>query len=204
MNQYISPRGEQTRTDILQAAHDLFTQQGYHGTSMRQIAEAVGIALGGIYNHFAGKEEIFEAVIEKYHPYHDTLAALESTPGDTVEELVRNATHLWMEVMSSRKDFLNLMFIEIVEFESRHMPALFQEVFPKVVEFTTRITSGRGNLRSIPMPVILRAFLGLFFSFFLTELLFGEVPPPEFREGALDHLIDIFLYGILEDEPSGA
>ena len=197
-------KGERTCVEIIDAAHRLFIEQGYHGTSMRQIAEAAGIALGGIYNHFAGKEEIFEAVISAYHPYHDTLAALEKAPGDTVEEFVRNATHLWMETMSTRKDFLNLMFIEIVEFESRHMPALFQEVFPKVVDFAKRITSGRGNLRSIPMPVILRAFLGLFFSFFITELLFGEVPPPEFREGALDHIIDIFLYGILADEPSGA
>jgi AcrR family transcriptional regulator len=197
-------KGERTGIEIIDAAHHLFVDQGYHGTSMRQIAEAAGIALGGIYNHFAGKEEIFEGVIRMYHPYHDILAALEEAPGDTIEEFVRNATHLWMGTMSSRKDFLNLMFIEIVEFESRHMPALFQEIFPKVVEFTQRMLDKPGNLRPIPTPVILRTFLGLFFAFFITELLFGEVAPPGFREGALDHSIDIFLHGILADEPSRA
>ena len=49
-------RGERTRAEIIQAAHDLFIQQGYHGTSMRQIAGQAGIALGGLYNHFESKE----------------------------------------------------------------------------------------------------------------------------------------------------
>ena len=61
-------KGERTRQDILSAAHTLFLEQGYHGTSMRQIAYRAGIALGGIYNHFAGKEGIFTAVFEANHP----------------------------------------------------------------------------------------------------------------------------------------
>ena len=45
-------RGETTRQEIINAAHDLFTQQGFHGTSMRQIAKQAGMALGSLYNHF--------------------------------------------------------------------------------------------------------------------------------------------------------
>jgi hypothetical protein len=44
-------------------------EQGYHATSMRQIAERADLALGGIYNHFASKEDIFEAIIMDKHPY---------------------------------------------------------------------------------------------------------------------------------------
>ncbi len=54
-------RGEQTRGEIIRAAHKLFVQQGYHGTSMRQIAKQAGIALGGLYNHFDSKQEVFQA-----------------------------------------------------------------------------------------------------------------------------------------------
>ena len=50
-----STKGERTRQEILQSAHQLFLKNGYHGTSMRQIAEGAGIAVGGIYNHFASK-----------------------------------------------------------------------------------------------------------------------------------------------------
>ncbi|MCE7861481.1 MAG: TetR/AcrR family transcriptional regulator, partial [Chloroflexi bacterium CFX2] len=56
-------KGEVTRLAIEDAAVELFIEQGYHATSMRQIADRAGLALGGIYNHFASKEEIFEAIV---------------------------------------------------------------------------------------------------------------------------------------------
>ncbi len=48
MGSGVVSKGELTRASILEGAYQLFLQQGYHGTSMRQIAEEAGIALGGI------------------------------------------------------------------------------------------------------------------------------------------------------------
>jgi AcrR family transcriptional regulator len=48
-----------TREKILNESLELFAENGYHGTSMREIAKAVGIKGSSIYNHFSGKEEIF-------------------------------------------------------------------------------------------------------------------------------------------------
>ena len=55
-------KGEATQARILDAAYSLFMEQGYHGTSMRQIVERAGVTTGGVYNHFASKEEIWVAV----------------------------------------------------------------------------------------------------------------------------------------------
>jgi AcrR family transcriptional regulator len=41
-----------TREDILSAALDLFAEQGFAGTSVRQIAQAVGVAESALYYHF--------------------------------------------------------------------------------------------------------------------------------------------------------
>jgi AcrR family transcriptional regulator len=58
-------------------------EQGYHATSMRQIADRAGLALGGIYNHFKSKDEIFEAIIVDKHPYKKILPIiLERRGGD--------------------------------------------------------------------------------------------------------------------------
>jgi AcrR family transcriptional regulator len=43
---------------ILEAATALFSERGYHGTSMREVAAAVGIKAGSLYNHFPGKEDL--------------------------------------------------------------------------------------------------------------------------------------------------
>ena len=109
-------KGEQTKESILQASLELFQEQGYGGTSMRQIAKRAGIALGGIYNHYAGKEEIFEAVLLAYHPYREIIKYLNETEHKDLESILRQAAALAEEILDQRPALLNLLFIEIVEF----------------------------------------------------------------------------------------
>ncbi len=52
-----------TRDHIVEAADQLFYQQGYEHTSFAHIADAVGIARGNFYYHFKSKDEILDAVI---------------------------------------------------------------------------------------------------------------------------------------------
>lgn len=52
-----------TKQEILEAALDLFSAQGFEATSMQQIAEAVGIRKPSLYSHFAGKQEILDELV---------------------------------------------------------------------------------------------------------------------------------------------
>ncbi len=194
-----SSRGEQTRSAILQAAHDLFVEQGYHGTSMRQIASQAGLALGGLYNHFPSKEAVFEEVFFAYHPYHEVLPYIQQAQGATVEELIRDATQHMVAAVRGRPDFLNLMFIEMVELKSAHAQKLINTFYPIGLEIVGRLMQTEpGQLRPIPPPMVVRSFLGLFFAYFLTEIIFATAAPPEFRQDAMAHFVDIYLHGILK------
>jgi AcrR family transcriptional regulator len=57
---------EVRKNEILDAADELFAQKGYDGTSTNDILEKVGIARGTLYHHFKSKEEIMDALIERY------------------------------------------------------------------------------------------------------------------------------------------
>jgi AcrR family transcriptional regulator len=57
---------ERAREAILHAAADTFALSGYARTSMKDIAAHAGISVGMLYNHFKGKEEIFQELIEHY------------------------------------------------------------------------------------------------------------------------------------------
>lgn len=197
MDQEILTQGEQTKSEITQAAYRLFLEQGYHGTSMRQIAQNSGIALGGIYNHFESKEQIFTDVMVAHHPYIEVIPALQAAQGETVEEFVRDAASRLVSSLDNRPDFLKLMFIELVEFNGEHVPQIFTIVFPDLIEFARRFTSARSELREIPAPILVRAFIGLFFSYFITEILIGQFMPAEMSENSLDYFIDIYLHGIM-------
>lgn len=55
-----APHDRQAHSRLLEAGQTLFSSQGYAATSMREIAEKAGLALGGIYNHFSSKELSFK------------------------------------------------------------------------------------------------------------------------------------------------
>ncbi|MEJ2758538.1 MAG: helix-turn-helix domain containing protein [Anaerolineales bacterium] len=173
INQDDLSKGERTRLTIMQAAVELFARQGYHGTSMRQIADRAGIALGGIYNHFEGKEDIFRQVSLEYHPIHAILPALEADQGNTVEEFVHQAGDKMYTSLSEGEDFLSLMFIEMVEFKGRHLPMIFKQMFPRALDFSQRMQQKRfGSTADLGAP----------------------------RE-VLHKVMDIYLHGILKNEP---
>jgi len=190
-------KGERTRQAIQDAAYHLFLEQGYSASSMRQIAEAADLAVSGIYNHFASKDEIFEAIVHDKHPYKQILPVLIAAPGVTTEAFVRNAAQALVDELGRRPDFLKLMFIEIVEFNTEHLPGIFEEILPQVLPLIQRLQSPTNSLRSIHPALVLRAFLGMFFSFYMTEAMLGETMPTELREHGFESFVDIFLHGIL-------
>ncbi len=55
--------GKTAREEILDAAAELFTTQGYASTSTRRIADAVGVRQASLYHHFATKDDILDALL---------------------------------------------------------------------------------------------------------------------------------------------
>ena len=58
-------RSELTRKAILEAARQLFADQGFGGATMDEVARAAGVAKGAVYHHSSTKEALFEAVFEQ-------------------------------------------------------------------------------------------------------------------------------------------
>ncbi len=54
-----------TKERILDAALALFAQNGYPGTSMRDIASTLGITKAALYKHYTGKQEILDSIVER-------------------------------------------------------------------------------------------------------------------------------------------
>lgn len=55
---------EEVKEKIVSAAFTLFIKKGYHGTTMGEIAESLGVTKPALYQYFPGKEELFAAVAE--------------------------------------------------------------------------------------------------------------------------------------------
>lgn len=69
--------GQRTRQAILDAALELFAENGYFGTSLRDVASAVGVRESALYNYFKSKEALFDALILAHqHTSNERLASL--------------------------------------------------------------------------------------------------------------------------------
>lgn len=60
-----APKASSRRQEILQAAGDLFSQKGYHATSMRDLAKAVRLEGGSLYAHIESKEELLFEIVNQ-------------------------------------------------------------------------------------------------------------------------------------------
>ena len=197
----ILSKGERTGQAVLDAAYGLFLEQGYSATSMRQVAERAGVAVGGIYNHFASKDEIFQALIIAKHPYIQIFPVLQRAPGNTAKEFIRNAARLVQEEMGQHPGFIKLMFIESVEFNGKHFPKLLEAILPLALPLIERFTvPGCGVRENIPTQKLVRVFIGNIMAFYLTELLMSDVSIPSgLRDVTLEDFLEIFMHGILEN-----
>jgi AcrR family transcriptional regulator len=90
--------GGRTRQAILDAALKLFAERGYFGTGLRDIATAVSIRESALYNYFASKERLFEAlVLAECESHVDLLSTLVEDPITDVRETLTRLCSLALE-----------------------------------------------------------------------------------------------------------
>jgi AcrR family transcriptional regulator len=66
----LTPRAQQTRAAITDAALELFRSRGYEATTMRAVAERAGVSTGNAYYYFHSKEELIQEFYARSHAEH--------------------------------------------------------------------------------------------------------------------------------------
>lgn len=194
-------KGERTRLQIEDAAIELFMEHGYHATSMRQIAEHAELALGGIYNHFKSKEEIFEAIIVDKHPYKKILPLILEAEGETMDDFLGHAARVVIKELTSQPYYIKLMMIEIAEFNGAHGALLIKEIAPKLLPVFERIIKTRKALRVTNPALLMRTFIGMVVSYMITDMLISNSMLNKLMpKNPIDAYVDVYMHGIVKSE----
>lgn len=107
-------RDRDRRRTILRAAERLFAERGYARTSMKRLADSVGVTDAALYNHFRSKREILEALYEE-RGFYQAMDVLEHLSGlrPLERQLTLNAlasADLWAQ----NADFLRIVIGEVL------------------------------------------------------------------------------------------
>ena len=132
-------RAELTREDeILAAAARAFREKGYHGASIRDIADSVGLLKGSLYHYIRSKEDLlarlFDGALEGTVHELETIAARDMTPRARLHEMVKAYVHAVTENLDAvglyLREWRALPAPELARLRARRrsMRALFEDV----------------------------------------------------------------------------
>ena len=118
-----------TREDILILSGSLFSQHGYDGVSMRDVAAAVGFTQAALYYHFSDKDQLYlDAVAYEFREREGVLKALlasDGTPWERLEGFVAGLAR----VMATDNDFLRLIQWVLLDTDETRQSTLAKHVF---------------------------------------------------------------------------
>ena len=157
--------GRQTRRAILDAALDLFAEKGYFGTSLRDIAGAVGVRESALYNYFQSKEALFNDLIATaQEDKAEQVVALLDQPVTDLHAVLEQLTHVLLDHFTAprqQKLFRLLMSdgmrlakegrINLIE-QMTSGPASLQELMNRLI--------ANGGMRARQSELLIIEFMG--------------------------------------------
>src|SRR5271166_4757971 len=168
---------EKRKLKLERAALQLFTRKGFHGTTVREIAEKAGVSMGTLYIYYDTKEEIFTDLVQSMGAKMEALRQKKLIPLlMSLDPQSLQALGMAIgRIVSENLDYWRLMYIDVVEFRHKHFIHSFREIAGGLRTYATAVI--RGAKIAFPAgvdPSLAYTTIYLhFFTYFLTEELFG-------------------------------
>lgn len=194
-------KGDERRDVIIASAIRLFAENGFRGTTTRQLAAAVGVTEPVLYQHFRTKRELYDAILETktregHRRLHDLLGP--HLRGKNDRAFFHRLAELVIERYEHDPGFVRLLLFAALE---RHELAdRFYErqvmMFYRVVAAYVRRRIKEGAIREMDPKLVARVFLGMVANYALNQVLFGERILKIGREEIVGGMVSAFLEGI--------
>lgn len=186
--------GQPGRAKILRRAADIFVRKGYHETTVDEIAKAIGVAKGTIYNHFASKEDLYLAVIRSsIDQLQERLKQAATEDKRTKQKIVNLITSL-LRFFEEEKDVVLLFLTEFFGRDARRS-RLASEMLSSCLDVIRSVIAGGvadGTLRQIDPEI---AACSLFGMVAVTAYHFVNQPKPIDCDALSQSIAEIYLKG---------
>jgi len=200
MPKLLEGKSEKNKLKIARAALRLFTRKGFHGTTVREIADKAGISMGNLYTYYPTKEHIFVDLVrrlgEKMEAVRRTelLPHMQSLDPASLKELGMGIG----KMVAENLDYWRLMYIDVVEFRHKYFADGFRQIAAALRAHVADVQR-RSEMQFPPGVDPGLAYTSLylhFFTYFLVEELFGARGHLGVKdEEAISQLIQLYTAG---------
>ncbi len=185
---------EVRRRQILDAAKRCFIERGLDATTMRDIARIAGLSLGGIYFHFASKEDIFRAVCDE--TYGTVLRKWRESPeraGQSAESLLRELAAINLDMLDSEPDYFRLALVlngaAVVNDDLKRVKRDHHRGFVDFLAAALERGVAAGELVAHDTGAIAEGIVALFDGFYLRRAIDADVTPRTSAIAAIDAIL---------------
>lgn len=192
--------GEDRRRLIVRTAFDLFSQNGFRGTTTRELAQAVGVSEPVLYQHFSNKRELYSAIVqhlveEGLERYGERLEMVLAQPdGRKFLQDLGELMLAWYMDDPRLVRLLNFSALEGHELaEIWHQQAFLTFFSPVIERMGTMVAEGR--LVDMEPIVLARAFMGMVGHYGILTVVFHQPQIELSRQQVIARFVDIFLTG---------
>jgi AcrR family transcriptional regulator len=198
---------------VLKSAHRLFTAQGYHGTTTRQIAEEAGVGEPILFRNFGSKAGLFEQAILK--PFSEFLAgwvaAWDREPPATTDaqKIVRSFVSGFFGVVEEHRELIRTLIAARVQGGDEELAAISAAVSDKLADglrVMRRALLDHGEPRNythLDPPLTVAVSAGAVMSMLLLDdWLFPGFERRPTKKRQIDELTQMLMHGIAHRGPS--
>jgi AcrR family transcriptional regulator len=148
---------------LLEVAVAVFTERGYDGTSMEDLARASGLSKSSLYHHIDGKEQLLRLALERaVEPLFAVMREPEAVSGPAIERL-EHVVRREVEVLADRLPYVTLLLRVHGNTEVERWALEQRRAFDKVVTALVTQAADEGDVRADLDPAV------------VTRLLFGMI-----------------------------
>lgn len=123
-----------TRSRILDAACDLFSERGYHATTLGDVAKRAGLTTGSVYSNFDGKRELFiECVRIGFEQFPPMVIPDPDDPDGTQARVIEASTEFVLQVRRNQMPFRMLMWATLEGARDTEVSRMLYEVSARQV-----------------------------------------------------------------------
>lgn len=188
------------REQIIEAAITLFAQQGFDGTSTKQIASSIGITEGLIFHYFPTKFDLLNAVLETRHGFIGELRQiLDQAQQRPVGEVLPEIATRWLQLLRNEADITSVLFAT-----AQTNPKVYVALQSIIQEGTERLASylrsciQTGELRTdLPVETSASMFFAALMIFFLSHRTLSESSWEQQAPAFCQELYLVWLHGAI-------
>jgi AcrR family transcriptional regulator len=180
---------EKRRESIIDVAKRLFAQEGFHGVTIDEIVNAVGVSPSILYRHFKSKEELYAAVLHEFSCTRESYVETVVHEDTSFEHMLRGMTRVFVTSIVNQPDLLKMEMHSLLEGSDASSEFFLNrwKSFTDYIEYNLSELMVQGKIASINVKAAALMYQGMIREVLLLKCL---QPNERFSDTSIETLVD--------------